>query len=154
GLVFGTSSNKFENSDYNYPITPVMHHGGWQWISDRAKVKTVLTTPDTLMCDIWYYTNCPIQIYEPTVLYIPAGTMDENEIAELSVQMAGFGGGIAKGALATHKGQRFAMWDAALGDWRYLDVNGNVPRVSFANGTAVSSPIPLVSTPTASGTRS
>ena len=127
---------------YNFPS---FNHAGWQWVSAFSKIAAVGQNPSPLFASVYYYANNVTEIFQPTLLHIPAGMMNENDVAELATQMAGWPGGLVVGSLATQKGQRFAMWDAGTNDWRYLDINGGLPRVTLGNGTLTGAASNLVS---------
>lgn len=131
------AGNKFRNGLSALSAVPKFHHDGWQWLWNFNQITNASVSPDSIYTTVNYYTNSPIEVWNPTVIRIPAGEMTENDVAELATHMSGWPATVAAGSVAMQKFQRLAMWDAGSNAFNYLDLDSGRPRVTQADGTVL-----------------
>lgn len=135
-LSFPTVANRFNDSAANYVSVEGGQpgDGDWMWRSGAGYISTLPTPATSVRLQMQFYDHAyPVELFAPTCLYFPAGTLSDNEFGEMIDHFASY----APNAPA---GSKALSGDLVLTDGRVglVDsVTGAVRYLSVANGTLV-----------------
>jgi hypothetical protein len=128
----------------------------WIWESGAAKVAAIGTNPANILFHGYGDLNHPTDYYGPVLLYIPVGTIDDNEAAEIASNLQSYGSSCEVGTICGLPGRTLSETFLIPNNGATF-VNGNVilsagwgksAAVSAARGSAQR----FTFTATASGT--
>jgi len=103
-------------SENSYYIREPSFDQAWQWVTFATRITAVSDNPALMMLSAWVYADYPLDIYQPTVYRLPAGTYDASDAMEWAQRIVPVPAGATPGNAVLLPGQNleFGTLDVQL----------------------------------------
>jgi len=145
-LGFNDTTGKFDDGSFYKDLLGVT---SWQWVTVAAKVASTTGGFADMNLKAWLYAGYPIDVLQPVVYFLPAGTYNESDAMEWAQYIAPVPSGSTPGNAVLLAGQNMEFGGAPGGFGGYqMGYGGAAPTTgTWAAGSIVFNNAPSIGAP-------
>ena len=83
--------------------------GEWSWVWSIRKITLTSATSGQLNFGVTVAKGNRIQIFAPVLVYVPAGTVSDNEVYEIALNLQTYPDSASPGSVAMLRGENFLL---------------------------------------------
>ena len=109
--------------------------GEWDWVWTAFKVGSISSPRAQFNFDVALDNNHPLQVYAPVLLYIPAGTVSDNEAAQYAINLQTYRDDAVPGQVSLLRGEQFKADSIQIGACATVSSGKGAPTAKPCNGS-------------------
>jgi hypothetical protein len=110
-------------------------NGEWDWVWTAFKVGSISSSNAQLNFDVVLDNNHPVQVYAPVLVYIPAGTVSDNEAAQYAINLQTYRDDAVPGQVSLLRGEQFKADSIQIGACATVSSGKGAPTAKPCTGS-------------------